>query len=72
MGSEDVGIFTLDRQIPLAFLWLGAMDPTKFATAEKAGKLLPGMHTSKFEPLPEPTIRTGVTAMTAAAISLLQ
>ena len=72
MGSEDVGTFGLDRKIPLAFFWLGAMDPAKFAAADAASTPLPGMHTSHFEPLPEPTIRTGVTAMTAAAISLLQ
>jgi hippurate hydrolase len=73
MGSEDVGVFGLDgHKIPVAFLWLGAMDPTKFAAATAAGKALPGPHTSKFEPLPEPTLRTGVTAMTAVATSLLQ
>lgn len=72
MGSEDVGLFSLDRKIPLAFFWLGAMDPAKFAAAQAAGTQLPGLHTSHFQPLPEPTIRTGVTAMTAAAISLLQ
>ena len=56
----------------MAFFWLGAMDPSKFAAATNAGKPLPGPHTSHFEPLPEPTLRTGVAAMTAAAISLLQ
>jgi len=40
--------------------------------AKAAGKNLPGPHTSRFEPLPEPTLRTGVTAMTAVALSLLQ
>ena len=72
MGSEDVGIFGLDRKIPVAFMWLGAMDPAKFSAAKAAGKLLPGAHTSRFEPLPEPTLQTGVTAMTSAAIALLQ
>ncbi len=72
MGSEDVGVFGLNRQIPVAFLWLGAMDPAKFAAAQAAGKPLPGPHTSRFEPLPEPTLHTGVEAMTATAISLLQ
>ena len=72
MGSEDVGILGLSRKIPVAFLWLGAMDPTRFAAAQAAGKQLPGMHTSHFEPLPQPTIETGVTAMSAVAISLLQ
>jgi hippurate hydrolase len=72
MGSEDVGVFGLDRKIPVAFLWLGAMDPAKFAAAQAAGKSLPGPHTSHFEPLPQPTIETGVQAMTTVATSLLQ
>ena len=72
MGSEDFGNFGLDdRKIPVTMFWLGAMDPGKFAAAEAAGKFLPGMHTNRFEPLPEPTLKTGVTAMTAAAIALL-
>jgi hippurate hydrolase len=72
MGSEDVGVFGLDRKIPVAFLWLGAMEPAKFAAAQAAGKSLPGPHTSRFEPLPQPTIQTGVEAMTTVATSLLQ
>jgi hippurate hydrolase len=72
MGSEDVGVFGLDRKIPVAFFWLGAMDPQKFAAAQAAGKQLPGPHTSHFEPLPQPTIETGVEAMTTVATSLLQ
>ncbi|MEO7030093.1 MAG: amidohydrolase [Acidobacteriaceae bacterium] len=72
MGSEDVGVFGLDRKIPVAFMWLGAMEPRKFAAATAAGHLLPGPHTSHFEPLPTPTLQTGVTAMTSVAISLLQ
>jgi hypothetical protein len=30
------------------------------------------MHTSKFEPLPAPTLRTGVIAMSSVATALLQ
>jgi hypothetical protein len=51
---------------------LGAADSTKSAAAKAVGKKLPDQHTSRFEPLPEPTLRTGVTAMTAVALSLLQ
>ena len=72
MGSEDVGVFGLDRKIPVTYLWLGAMDPARFAAAEAAGKELPGPHTSRFEPLPEPTLRTGVETLTATAISLMK
>jgi hippurate hydrolase len=73
MASEDVGVFALpNHEIPLTYFILGAMDPVKLTAAHAAGKELPGPHTSRFEPLPEPTIRTGVTAMTSVAISLLQ
>ena len=73
LGSEDFGIFGYDdRKIPVVMFWLGAMDPVKFAAAKAEGKFLPGMHTSRFEPLPEPTLKTGVTGMTAVAMALLQ
>ena len=72
MGSEDVGIFGLDGKIPVGYFRLGAMYPDRFAAAKAAGKPLPGTHTSKFEPDPEPTLRTGVAAMTAVATALLQ
>jgi amidohydrolase len=73
MGSEDFGVLGLDgHKIPTFMFWLGAMDPAKFAAADAAGKLLPGPHTSRFEPLPEPTLRTGIVSMTVAAMALLQ
>ncbi|MFP5228452.1 MAG: amidohydrolase [Acidobacteriota bacterium] len=72
MASEDVGVFALPKhEIPLTYFILGAMDPVKLAAAKSSGKELPGPHTSRFEPLPEPTLRTGVTAMTSVAMSLL-
>jgi hippurate hydrolase len=75
MGSEDVGVFGLEPGaggIPVAYFWLGAMDPQKLAAAQAHDTLPPGPHTAKFEPLPEPTLTTGITAMTAVAESLLQ
>jgi len=75
MGSEDVGVFGLEPGaggIPVAYFWLGAMDPQKLAAAQAHGAYPPGMHTAKFEPLPEPTLATGITAITAVAESLLQ
>jgi amidohydrolase len=77
MGSEDVGVFGMSPDlkqnvIPVVYFRLGAMEPAKLAAAEAAGKQLPGMHTSRFEPLPKPTLETGVTAMSAVATGLLQ
>jgi amidohydrolase len=75
MVSEDVSNFatqTPGHSVPLVFFWLGAMPMDKFAAASAAGQELPGLHTSRFQPAPEPTIATGVKSMTAVAISLLQ
>ncbi|QHN04827.1 amidohydrolase [Granulicella sp. WH15] len=76
MVSEDVSNFATKapggRQIPLAFFWLGAMPVDKFAAAAAAGQEMPGLHTSRFQPDPEPTVTTGVKAMTSVALSLLQ
>ncbi len=64
--SEDVNRFGLDRQIPLVMLNLGAVDPAKLALGP-----VPGLHSSGFAPLPEPTIRTGVKAMTSMLLDLV-
>jgi hippurate hydrolase len=73
MASEDFGLFGLEgHRIPTVMFFLGAMDSVKLAAAQAAGKTLPGPHTSLFEPVPEPTLRTGITAMTSVAIALLR
>ncbi len=72
MGSEDVGLFTLDGKIPGVMFWLGAADPEKLAHARETGVALPGPHSPLFAPIYAPTITTGVTAMTAIALDLLK
>ena len=72
MGSEDVGLFTLDAKIPGVMFRLGASDPGKLAHAKETGVPLPGVHSPLFAPVYEPTITTGVTAMTAMALDLLK
>ena len=52
-------------------LRLGAVAPEKVAESKASGKPLPSLHSAYFVPLPEPTIRTGVTVMTASAIDLM-
>ena len=72
MGSEDVGLFTLGGKIPGVMYWLGASDPAKLAESRKMGVPLPGPHSPLFAPVYAPAITTGVTAMTAMAMSLLR
>jgi hippurate hydrolase len=72
MGSEDVGLFTLDGKIPGAMFWLGAADPEKLAESKKSNVPLPSPHSALFAPVYSPAITTGVTAMTAIALDLLK
>jgi amidohydrolase len=72
MGSEDVGQFSLGGAIPAVMFWLGAADVQKLAEARKSGVSLPMQHSPLFAPVYEPTIRTGVTAVTAMALDLLK
>ena len=72
MASEDFGRFSLNNQIPAVMFWLGAVDPTMLAENERAGRPNTSLHSPNFAPLPEPTIRTGVKAMTAAVLELMK
>jgi hippurate hydrolase len=72
MASEDFGYFSLDQKIPLTIFWLGASDPAKVKASRESGVALPGLHSALFAPVPEPTLRTGVKAMTSAVLELMK
>lgn len=73
MASEDFSLFALSDPKPaISMFWLGAVDPAKIKDAQEHGTRLPSLHSSEFAPLPEPSIRTGVRAMTAAVMDLLK
>ena len=40
--------------------------------AAEKGETLPSLHSPFFRPVPEPTIKTGILALTSAALELLQ
>jgi hippurate hydrolase len=73
MGGEDFSEYSLpDHSIPAVNFHFGAVDPGKMADYKKAGKELPSLHSSKFAPVPEPTIRTGVIGMITAVLELMK
>jgi hippurate hydrolase len=72
MGSEDVGLFSLDEKIPAVMYWLGAADADKLKESRKSGVPLPTLHSALFAPVYQPAIRAGVTAMSAMALDLLK
>jgi hippurate hydrolase len=72
MGSEDVGLFSLEGKIPAVMYWLGAADPAKLEESLKSGVALPSLHSALFAPVYAAAIPAGVTAMTAMALDLLK
>jgi amidohydrolase len=73
MGGEDFSEYSLpDHSIPAVDFHVGAVDPEKIAQFKKERKELPSLHSSKFAPVPEPTIRVGIVAMTAAVLELMK
>ena len=73
MGGEDFSEYGLpDQSIPVVNFHFGAVDPAKIAEYKKGGKELPTLHSSKFAPVPEPTIRTGVIGMVTAVLELMK
>jgi len=73
MGGEDFSEYSLpDHSIPAVDFHVGAVDPTKIAESERTGEPLPSLHSSKFAPVPEPTIKLGIVAMTDAVLDLMK
>jgi amidohydrolase len=72
MVSEDVGHFGLDGKIPVLQFRVGAVAPAVMQEHLKTGAPLPALHSSRFAPLPEPSIRAGVKASTLALLDLLK
>jgi amidohydrolase len=73
MGGEDFSEYSLpDHSIPAFMFNVGAVDPVKVAESKKSGVPLPSLHSSKFAPVPEPTIRTGLIGMISAVLELMK
>jgi hippurate hydrolase len=73
MGGEDFSEYSLpDHSIPAFMFNVGAVDPAKVAESKKTGAPLPSLHSSKFAPVPEPTIRTGLIGMISAVLELMK
>lgn len=72
MGGEDFARYgRTAEKIPISLFWLGAANRKAWEAAQTGGPALPGLHSSLFAPDPDPTIAAGLSAMTAAALELL-
>ncbi len=71
-GAEDFSLYGQTAERIPSVLWrVGATAPEKFTESARTGVPVPSNHNSGFAPVPEPTITTGVTTMTAAVLELL-
>ena len=71
MAGEDFSLFGIRGGVPAAMFWLGTVDPAKIQASRDSATSLPSLHSSGFAPVPEPAIRTGVTALTSAVLNLM-
>lgn len=70
MGGEDFSQYGL-AGVPVCMLRLGSVEAERLQKMQTAGQRIPSLHSSKYYPDPEPTLQTGIRAMTAAVIQLL-
>ena len=70
-ASEDHAEFIIVG-VPSVFFGIGGSDPVIHAQRRAAGKQVPANHSPFFAPAPEPSIRTGVTAMALAVLNAMQ
>ena len=72
MGGEDFSEFgRTEPKVPICMMNIGGVSPEALMESQRTGKPLPSLHSPLWAPVPEPTIKAGVTAMTAAALESL-
>lgn len=70
-ASEDFSEF-VNAGVPSMFFFVGVSDPVEFeASIMPGGKPLPFNHSPFFAPVPEPSIKTSVQAMSVAVLTAL-
>jgi len=73
MGGEDFSEYgRTAEKIPICMFWVGGVKREIFEEAQRTGKPLPSLHSPLWSPDPEPTIKIGITAMTAAVLELMK
>lgn len=71
VGEDFAEYGRTTHRVPICLFWVGATDPVKFAEAQRTGAGVPSNHSPLFAPPPELTLKTGITAMSAAVLDLL-
>ncbi|MDM0109190.1 amidohydrolase [Variovorax sp. J22R24] len=70
--SDDFAEF-VSAGVPSMFFFIGVLDPKDVeASRQPGGKPLPSNHSPFFAPVPEPSIKTGIKAMSLAVMGTMQ
>jgi hippurate hydrolase len=73
MGGEDFAEYgRAEPKIPICMFYVGGVKPEALKESQQTGKPLPSLHSPLWAPAPEATIKTGVTAMSAAVLELMK
>jgi len=72
IGEDFTHYGRVEPRIPSLMFRLGAADLIAYKQAKQQNIALPPLHSPRFAPPPETTIKTGVEAMTEAALLLLE
>jgi len=71
MGGEDFARYGKEG-VPIFLFWLGTVAPDRVAEAARdEAKALPSLHSDQYHPIPGPSIKTGVLAMSMAVMNLM-
>jgi hippurate hydrolase len=73
MGGEDFSEYgRVEPRIPIFMFHIGSVRPAAVEESKRTGTALPSLHSPLWAPVPQPTIETGIAAMTAAVLELMQ
>jgi hippurate hydrolase len=71
MGGEDFSQYGL-AGVPIVMYWLGTVEQSRLDRYQELEVPPPSLHSNQYYPDVEPSLRTGVLTMTAAALNLLK
>jgi hippurate hydrolase len=70
MGGEDFSRFAR-AGVPCVMLRLGTIDPARVQAFEAGKEELPSLHSDRYFPVPDPSIKAGVTAMVTSVLRVV-
>lgn len=70
--GEDFSEFgRTTHRVPISIFWIGGSDPAVMSAHQKKGEPWPSNHSPLWAPVPEPTLKASVKAMSAAVLDLM-